>query len=136
MAPDIKRSRRITRLFVPVPDALLRITADAASSASPPSTVSVKRPWGLVVSAHVSPRDRKPAFRSVIVARVFRRSRRRACQPVEPGHHQDIASAIGFLRALRRPGVRSVFTPLAVSTEHFFEHLAALVSWRTCASTL
>ena len=53
----------------------LRITAHSASSASPPRTVSIKRPCDVVVSAHVSPRDLKPAFLAVIAASVFNRSR-------------------------------------------------------------
>jgi hypothetical protein len=45
------------------------------NSARPPSTVSIKRPCGVVVTAHVSPSDRKPAPWLAIVARVFKRSR-------------------------------------------------------------
>jgi hypothetical protein len=43
--------------------------------AEPDATVSIKRPCAVVVSAHVSPSDRKPAFLSVIAASVFNRSR-------------------------------------------------------------
>jgi hypothetical protein len=39
------------------------------------STVSIKRPCDVVVSAHVSPTDLKPAFLAVIAASVFNRSR-------------------------------------------------------------
>ena len=46
-----------------------------SNSASPPSTVSISRPCDVVVSAHVSPSERKPAFLAVIAARVFNRSR-------------------------------------------------------------
>jgi hypothetical protein len=46
-----------------------------SNSARPRSTVSIRRPWALVVSAHVSTRDRKPAPLSVIEAMVFWRSR-------------------------------------------------------------
>jgi len=46
-----------------------------SNSASPPSTVSINRPCDVVVSAHVSPRDLKPAFLPVIAASVFNRSR-------------------------------------------------------------
>jgi hypothetical protein len=46
-----------------------------SNSANPPRTVSIRRPCALVVSAHVSPSEWNPALRSVIVARVFRRSR-------------------------------------------------------------
>jgi hypothetical protein len=41
----------------------------------PPRTVSISRPCGVLVSAHESPSDRKPAFLSVMAAMVFRRSR-------------------------------------------------------------
>jgi len=41
----------------------------------PPNTVSMSRPCAVVMSAHVSPRDLKPALRSAIVPRVLRRSR-------------------------------------------------------------
>src|ERR1019366_7061457 len=46
-----------------------------SDSASPPSTASIKRPCAVVLSAHVSPRDRNPAFFAVIAATVFKRSR-------------------------------------------------------------
>jgi hypothetical protein len=41
-----------------------------SNSASPPSTVSINRPWGVVVSAQGSPRERKLAPASQIVARL------------------------------------------------------------------
>jgi hypothetical protein len=40
-----------------------------SNSASPPSTVSIKRPCGVVVSAHASPSDRNPAPTFAIVSR-------------------------------------------------------------------
>jgi hypothetical protein len=40
-----------------------------------------------VVSAHVLPTERKPAFFSVIAASVFNRSRKTA----EPGHNRHVA---------------------------------------------
>src|ERR1700719_961776 len=46
-----------------------------SNSASPPSTVSIRRPWAVVVSAHVSLSERKPAPLPVIAASVFNRSR-------------------------------------------------------------
>jgi len=46
-----------------------------SNSASPPSIVSINRPHGVVVSAHVSAKERKPDLRSAIAARVFNRSR-------------------------------------------------------------
>src|SRR5271168_4116877 len=56
-----------------------------SNSASPPSTVSIKRPCAVVVSAHVSWSERNPAPLPVIAASVFRRS------PVEARHHQHVA---------------------------------------------
>jgi hypothetical protein len=46
-----------------------------SNSANPPSTVSINRPCDVLVSAHVSPSDLKPAFLAVIAASVFKRSR-------------------------------------------------------------
>jgi hypothetical protein len=46
-----------------------------ANSAKPPSTMSMRRPCSVVVSAHVSPSDRNPAPLPVTVARVLSRSR-------------------------------------------------------------
>ena len=43
-----------------------------AKLARPPSTVSMSRSWALLVLAHASLRDRKPALRPVIVPRVVR----------------------------------------------------------------
>ena len=46
-----------------------------SNSAKPPSTVKIRRPWRVVVSAHVSPSERKPGRLAVIAASVLRRSR-------------------------------------------------------------
>jgi hypothetical protein len=46
-----------------------------SNSARPARTVSIRRPCALVVSAHVSRNDRKPAPLPPIAARVLRRSR-------------------------------------------------------------
>jgi hypothetical protein len=61
-----------------------------SNSASPPSTVSIKRPCAVVVSAHASARDRNPASLPVIAARVFEKVSGRACQPVEPRYHHYV----------------------------------------------
>jgi hypothetical protein len=45
-----------------------------SNSASPARTVSMSRPWGVVISAHASPSERKPASFSVIAASVFSKS--------------------------------------------------------------
>jgi len=103
-----------------------------SNSASPPSTVNISRPCDLVVSAHVSPSERKPAFLAVIAARVFNRSRvdlasrsSRVTISTSPGSSASIT---------RRSCARSVLAPLATSRNTFLH--PALVSWRTCASTL
>src|SRR3984893_10653041 len=62
-----------------------------SNSARPPSTVSIKRPCDVVVSAHVSPRDLKPAFLAVIAASVFNRSRVDRARRVEPGDCKHVA---------------------------------------------
>ena len=49
-----------------------RADQSRSNSASPPSMVSINRPCDGVVSAHVSPRDLKPAFLAVIAASVFK----------------------------------------------------------------
>jgi hypothetical protein len=41
-----------------------------SNSARPPNTVSIKRPCAVMVSAHVSPSEQKPAFLTVIAASV------------------------------------------------------------------
>jgi len=45
-----------------------------SNSASPPRKVSINRPCAVVVSAHASPSERKPAFFAVIAPRVFNKS--------------------------------------------------------------
>jgi hypothetical protein len=54
--------------------AVMRLSS-RSNSASPPSTVSIRRPCAVVVSAHVSLRDLKPAPLSAIVPSRLRRSR-------------------------------------------------------------
>jgi hypothetical protein len=56
------------------PSPVLALISSRSNSARPPSTVSINRPCGVVVLAQVSPRERKPAFRSPIDARTFNRS--------------------------------------------------------------
>src|SRR5580704_16112421 len=48
--------------------------SDRSNSASPPRTVSISLPCGVVVSAQGSARDRKPAPFSATVASTLRRS--------------------------------------------------------------
>jgi hypothetical protein len=64
-----------------------------SNSARPPRIVSIKRPWAVVVSASVSPRDRNPASRLATAANVFKRSRVDRANQVKARHHQHIAFA-------------------------------------------
>src|SRR6202022_3850278 len=86
----------------------------------------------VVVSAHSSPSERKPAFLAVIAASVFNRSRvdraRRSSRVTVS------ASPASTTSSNRRSCARSVFAPLATSRNTFLH--PALVSWRTWASTL
>jgi hypothetical protein len=67
---------------------LVRISS-RSNSASPPNTVSIKRPWAVVVSAQVSLSDLKPFLgdRSQQVQEIARGSR----QAIEPGDDQYVA---------------------------------------------
>ena len=90
-----------------------------SNSASPPSTVSISRPCDVVVSAHASPSDRKPAFLPVMAARVFNRSRvDRASRSSRVTISTSPASSASITR---RSCARSVLAPLA----HVAEHLLA-----------
>jgi hypothetical protein len=76
-------SGHLERATEPHPRRLRALTALAgagrissrSNSARQPSTVSISRPCGVVVSAHVSLSDRKPAQLSVTAARTLSRSR-------------------------------------------------------------
>ena len=110
---------------------LVRISS-RSNSARPPRTVKLSRPRALVVSAHVSPSDRKPAFRSVIVARVFSRSalsgpNRRAWSP--SAHHRPRAGQAPCEADCGRLWCRWQFPRSTLLHP-------AWVSWRTGASTL
>jgi hypothetical protein len=63
--------------------------APAVGAIKPPSTVSIRRPCDVVVSAQVSHSDRRPARFSAIVARMLRRSR--VDRAVEPRHYEHVA---------------------------------------------
>ena len=70
----------------------------------------------MVVSAHASPSDRKPAFFSVIAASVFNRSRVDRGEPVKPRHHHHVAGGdFGEKPAKLRPVGPG-------SARHFTEH--------------
>src|SRR5438309_2194243 len=71
--------------LLPAPGGTSTSAADACAAPAPrpalypppkpPSTVSMRRPWRMVVSAHVSANDRKPASFPATAARPFSRSR-------------------------------------------------------------
>jgi hypothetical protein len=86
----------------------------------------------VVVPAHVSPSDRIPAFRPAIATSVFNKSRvdraRRSSRVTVS------TSPASSWPSNRRSWAWSVFAPLATSRTTFLH--PALVSWRTCASTL
>jgi hypothetical protein len=101
------------RAFVRSRGSAVRIRS-RSNSASSPSTVSIKRPCGVVVSAQVSPREWKPALRSVIAARVFRRSRVERCDR----HHVAGVELVDQPAQLRAVGLGS-------ADIHVREHLLA-----------
>jgi hypothetical protein len=87
----------------------------------------IRRPCGIVVSAHASPSERKPALRSAIAASVFNRSRVDRARRSEPRHRQHVAGVEHVEN--RRNCARSVFAPVATSRNTFLQ--PTLVSWRT-----
>jgi hypothetical protein len=102
-----------------------------SNSAKPPSTVSIKRPCAVVVSAHVSPSDRKPApllgDRSQCVQQIARRSRK----AIKPHHHKHVArpelnEKTAELRAVDLGAARCLAPHLLAAARNCF----------TCASTL
>jgi hypothetical protein len=74
--------------FLPSP-VLARISS-RSNSAKPPSTVSIRRPCGLVVSAQVSFNERKPAPRLDTASMTFRRSRDERASRSRSHHHQHV----------------------------------------------
>ncbi len=88
-----------------------------SNSARPPSTVSIRRPWGVVVSAHVSPSERKPACLPVIAARVLRRSRVERASRSSRVTHEHVAGVelVEHSAELRPVGL--------CSARHFAEYL-------------
>ena len=77
------------------PGALLRITADTASSARPPSTVSISRPG-------VAERP-KPRFAVGDRSKDVQQIPCRSGQAVEPGHHQHV-SCVNLVKRLAQLG--------------------------------
>jgi hypothetical protein len=96
-----------------LPSAVRVRIRSCSNSARPPKMVSIKRPWGVVVSAHASPSERKPAFLSVIAASVFNRSRvERASRSSRVTISTSPASSWSITR---RSCARSVLAPLATA---------------------
>ena len=88
-----------------------------SNSASPPSTVSINRPCGVVVSAHASPSERNPAPAFAIVSRMFKRSR-----VDRASRSSRVTSRVSPSRRARKARAnsrRSVLAPLAVSGKIF-----------------
>lgn len=90
--------------------------------------VNIDRPFAVVVSAHVAPRERNPAFLSVMSAKVFNRSVSTA-PPSWAGSHQHVVG----IELLKR-WERLVWALLAVSRNTFLQ--PTLANWPTWASTL
>jgi hypothetical protein len=99
-----------------------RGSGHARTHASAPRTVRINRPCDVVVSAHVSPMDLKPAFLAVIAASVFNRSRvDRASRSSRVTVRTSPASSWS---SNRRSCARSVFAPLALSAPKTKTHAA------------
>ena len=103
-----------------------------SNSARPPSTVSINLPCAVVVSAHASANERKPAPAFAIASMMLRRSRvdrasrsSRVTSSVSP-------SAIVF--KARVSSLRSAFAPLAVS--RWIRAAPAALSAAICASSV
>jgi tetratricopeptide (TPR) repeat protein len=133
---DPEKARESIALFRPIfcpratararPSPVRARIRSRSNSARPPSTVSIKRPCDVVVSAHVSPSDLKPAFLAVIAASLFNRSR------VDRARRSSLVtvstSPASSTSSKRRSCARSVFAPLATSRKTFLH--PALVSCR------
>src|SRR5262249_56658789 len=75
-----------------------------SNSARPPRTVSISRPWAVVVSAQASLRLLKPAPRSEIAAMTLRRSRveRASRSRLPPAGGRGVTVAISFVRSAKK----------------------------------
>ena len=101
---------------------------------STPATVSISRPCAVVVSAYVSPSERKPAFFSVIAASVFNRSQ---VERATRSSHVTITMSPGASFGTSRASCgRSVLAPLATLGSCFFgRHLKSWSGLSTYKST-
>jgi hypothetical protein len=83
-----------------------------SNSARPPSTVSISRPCAVVVSAHVSCSERKPAPLPVIDASVFKRSRVERAKAVEArdGEHVTLGELADVAARWRFCGLVSIIS--------------------------
>jgi hypothetical protein len=103
-----------------------------SNSASPPCTVSIKRPCAVAGVGPCVGEGSKPGFLACDRREGVEKVAGRACQPVEPRHRHHVAGAdLGQQPAKLRP-VR------LGSARHFAIHFLhpVLVSWRTWASML
>ena len=74
---------------------------------------TINRPCDVVVSAHVSPRDLKPAFLAAIAASAFNRSRVDRASRSSRVTITTVAS-VGLVSSKRRSSARSGLAPLAI----------------------
>ena len=105
------RTPRARARFLPSP--VRARMSSRSNSASPPSTVSINRPCGVVVSAHVSANERNPAPAFAIVSTMLRRSRVDRAS-LSSRVTSRVSPAAMVFRA-RASSLRSAFAPLAVS---------------------
>jgi hypothetical protein len=105
-----------------------------SNSAKPPSTVSISLPCGVVVSAQVSLRLRKPAPRSLIVANTLSRSRveRASRSSLVTTSTSPTTSKMGGFREARRNKVdlfdrATIFSSLAGKFLYWWVYIS---SWR------
>jgi Resolvase, N terminal domain len=87
-------------------------------SASPPSTVSIKRPCAVVVSAHRSPRERNPAPAFAIVSSVY--------PDPQEGHRVNWESTRGYIRRVKNGD----FSGITLATEAVGRAAESLVGFR------
>ena len=103
-----------------------------SNSASPPSTVSIKRPCAVVVSAHASCEGSIPGFLAGDApGGVLSRSRVERAKPVEPRHHHhvtgaDLAQQAGKLRPVGLHSARHLPEHLLGSGDAKLAHLCGL----------
>jgi hypothetical protein len=114
------------------PSDVLATINSRSNSARPPSTVSMSRTGGVVVSAQASPSERKVARRSATAARTFSRSR---VERANRSRRVTRSTSPTTSAATTRPScARSECAREAVSLNTLLA--PAAISSATCASTL